>query len=131
MSRKHGISPLSDLSLSARSGEREGTRRDSDGEGEVSLRGNIAPAIDTHLAQPFPPQASCRNGFRASVSVLRFGRLMAVSLRAQRSNLGQAVRSLAARACFVAALLAMTADFFRCRELQVVGTDALPASAAP
>jgi hypothetical protein len=50
------------MSLSARSGEREGTRRDSDGEGEVSLRDGPEPAIGTHLtrslrSRPLPPQA--------------------------------------------------------------------------
>jgi hypothetical protein len=44
------------------SGEREGTRRESDGEGEVPFRGTIASAIDTHLTRslrshPLPPQA--------------------------------------------------------------------------
>jgi hypothetical protein len=49
------------MPLSARSGEREGTRRDCDGKGEVSCRGTIAPAIGTHLTQPSPP-ASGRRG---------------------------------------------------------------------
>jgi len=52
------------LSLSAQTGEREGTRRDSDGEGEVFRRRAIAPVIGTHLSQPSPP-ASGRRGLNA------------------------------------------------------------------
>ena len=44
------------LSLSARSGEREGTRRASDGEGEVSFRRTALPALGTHLSPTLSPR---------------------------------------------------------------------------
>jgi hypothetical protein len=61
------------MSLSARSGEREGTRRDSDGEGEVSLRDGTEPAIGTHLtrslrSRPLPPQAGGEGSRAPSLS---------------------------------------------------------------
>jgi hypothetical protein len=50
------------LSLSARNGEREGTRRVSDGEGEVPIRRTFCSAVCAHLTRslrshPLPPQA--------------------------------------------------------------------------
>ena len=59
------------MALSARSGEREGTRRGSDGEGEVCLQCQIALAAGTHLtrslrSRPLPRKRAGRAVFGAS-----------------------------------------------------------------